>query len=235
MKLGWTVLAAVAILAVPAAAQQEASFSLEQKNVASQAEVVGGQRVDLPLTVNLTGEGFTCTQEVEAPVNVTAEASLASDAPPNAQLETTDAEHTFPIPTGEYQVSAYGQETNTTVSASAASGLQENTTATLTLTSNYPGGEHTGCLPMQFSPATSEPAEVEVSLIADDPPEPEPPDEPDDDPADDNTTAPPTNDTPTDPSEDEDDNGIPLPWQAAPLAAIAAALAIRRREGGAGR
>lgn len=231
MQAPWTLLACLLLLAAPAAAQQQASFSLEQTDAPSQAEVTGGESVELSLVANLTGEGFSCTQDVEAPVNVTAEVSLPEDAPPNASVALTDASKTFPIPAGEYTTDPYAEEANATVSASAASGLRENVTATVTISSEFPGGTYDSCVPSEFSPASSSPAEVELSLVADDPPEPE---EPEDngtmDP--DNETQPPANDSGA--NDSEDGNGIPLPWQAAPLAALGAALALRGREPGRG-
>jgi hypothetical protein len=232
MQVRWTVVAALLVLAAPVAAQSEASFSLEQKNVTSELEIRGGESASVPMDLNLTGEGFSCTAEVEAQVNVTVEASLPSDAPPNASLTPTDTQTVFAIPSGEYETSAYSQEESASVSASAGSGLTENTTGTLTISSEYPGGEYADCLPMTFPPANSSPAEVQVSLIADDPPEPEPedpPEEDDEETPEENTTAPP----PTNESngDEEEDNGIPFPWQASPLAAIGAALVLRRRAG----
>lgn len=233
MRFRWTVLAALLLVAAPVAAQQEASFTLEQEGLASEAEVEGGGSVDLAVGLNLTGEGFSCTQEVEAPVNVTVESSLPSDAPPNASLDVTEDQQAFAIPAGEYSTAPYSEEANATVSASAGSGLRENVTATLTVTSTYPGGNYTNCLPMEFPSASSSPGEVQLRMIADDPPEPEPDPEPEDNATDDNTTQPPANDSDANAS-DEGDNGIPLPWQGAPLAAIGAALLLRSRRGGRG-
>lgn len=230
MSVRRTILAALLLVATPVAAQQEASFTVEQKDLASQAEVEGGSTVDLTLTANLTGEGFSCTQDIEAPVNVTVEASLPSDAPPNASVDVTNASLAFPIPAGEYTTNAYSQEANATVSASAGSGLTENVTATLTVTSTFPGGNYSSCVPMTFPSASSSPGEVELRLIADDPPEPEPEPEPEGNETGENATQPPGNETPG--NETEEGNGIPLPWQAAPLAAVGAALLARTRQGG---
>lgn len=232
MQARWTALVALLVLAVPVAAQDSASFTVAQESPPARVSADGGTTAGIDLAVNLTGEGFGCTSEVEAPVNTTATVSLPSDAPPNASVETTMASLAFAIPEGQYETEPYNDVVNATVQADVGGGVRENYTATLTLTSTFPGGTYDSCIPMEFSPAESDPAEVQLQVVADDPPEPDE-DDGDEPPADDSGnetgpgTNPPANDTPG--NESEDDNGVPVPWTAAPLAAILAALAGRRR------
>lgn len=243
MQVRWTLLFATVLVAAPAAAQQ-ASFSLTQEGAPGEVEVTAGEGVELTVVQNLTGEGFTCTSEVIAPVNATVDVSLPSDAPANASVTPTNATKEFPIPANTYETQAYNQQANATVSADTDGGVRENYTATLTVESTFPGGNYSACVPMQFSPASSDPAEVTLSVVADNPPEDTGDDDTDDgdagtggnnstnnltdDP--DDTTEPPANDSGNDTGDGDDEaSGVPVPWQAAPVALAAAAIAVRSR------
>lgn len=238
MQARWIVLATALLLASPIAAQDSASVELTQKDVTSSVEVKGGGSVEIGLAVNLTADNFTCSSEVELPVNVTAEPSLPSSAPENASLSVQNATKAFPVPAGP-RTEAYTAEANATLTAEAGSGLRENTSATVTVESSFPGANYSSCVPMEFSPATSSPAEVKVDLIADNPPEPETDeDEETEEPTDNSTvqgnetTEPPTQNTTNTNASDEGPTGVPFPWQATPLGAILAALLLRRGEQG---
>lgn len=232
MQARWTIVVAALVLAAPAAAQ-EASVQVAQEEVPSRVMADAGTSEDVQLGVNLTAEGFSCTSEVIAPVNTTAEVTLPSDAPANASVTPTNASKEFPIPAGEYQTQPYQQRANVTLSADIGGGVQENYTATLTLTSTFPGADYSSCIPMTFAPAESGTAEVELKITRDEvPPEPDT-DEDDqgnqtDGPGDTTDDTDAGNGSAANDSADEEESGVPVPWQATPLAALFAALVARR-------
>lgn len=220
----WIVLAVLA-LAVPAGAQQ-ASFAVDQGEAPVELETEAGSSVSFDVDVNLTGEGFSCAGDVEAPVNATVEVEVPSSAPDNASVTPADASIGFPIPAGTYHTEAYNQSTTTTIEVETGSGVREDYTASLSLQSVYPGGTYMDCVPQEFPAAESETAQIQLDVLADRAPE-EPETDVDEEPED-NTTEPPMNDTPDDGSPDEEEDGIPLPWPLVPASLAALALATRR-------
>lgn len=224
----WIVLAVLA-LAVPAGAQQ-ASFSVGQSQAPASLETEAGSSTSFDVAVNITGEGFSCAAEVEAPVNTTVEASVPSSAPDNASVTPTDASLAFAIPAGDYHTEAYNDSATATIDVETDSGVSEDYTATLSVTSVFPGGMYTDCLPQEFPEAQSEALQVELDVTADQPAdqggdedEQQPEEEPED-----NTTQPPTNETPGEEDNGEEDNGIPLPWPLVPASLAAVAVVSRR-------
>lgn len=225
----WGLLLVLA-LAVPAGAQ-EASFTVSQQDVPVGEELEAGESISIAFDVGLQGDGFSCAAEVEAPVNATLEAQLPSDAPPNASVEPGEDSAAFPIPAGNYHTEPYNQSTAFEVPVETGSGVSENYTATLTLESTFPGGTYDDCLPSEFPEASSEPAEIRLDVVADEPEPEEPVDEEPEEPVNDtNETETPANGT----DDGAEENGLPLPATAVPPALIAAALlagARQRREG----
>lgn len=219
-------LAAVIVLALAApAAAQEASFAVSQADVPVGLEVDAGSTTSIAFDVNLTGEGFSCAADVEAPVNATLAADVPS-SPENASVDPGNASKAFPIPAGDYHTQTYNQSTRAEVDVAVGGGVSENYTATLSLTSTFPGGTYQDCVPSEFPEASSETAEIRLDVVAD---------EPEEEPEADDGTQPPaneTNETDTNGSDGdntstEDENGLPVPWQIAPLGLVAAALACR--------
>lgn len=223
----WALVVVVA-LAAPAGAQQ-ASFSVSQEEVDEELSLEAGGSATIGFTMHLAGEGFACTMDVEAPVNATLEATVEDPAPENASVTTTPANKTFPIPAGTYETEAYNESADAEVAVETESGVSENYTATLALTSTFPGGTYENCVPTEFPEAISETAEIELTVQADEPEPEEPVDEEptnDTDEQPDNGTANETDEGADEGSEEE--NGLPTPAILAPLAAIVAAVASRR-------
>jgi hypothetical protein len=88
----------------------------------------------------------------------------------------------------------------------------------------FPGVTYEECVPSQLPGDESDPAEIRVDVVADEPEadEPEPPVNDTNE-----TTNGTANETSNDTAAPEDENGLPVPWQLAPLGLGAAALARR--------
>lgn len=225
----WTVVLVVLALAVPAGAQS-ASFTVSQSPTSTQLQTEAGSSVSVDVGVNLTGEGFSCAAEVEAPVNTTAEASVPSSAPDNASVTASDASLAFTIPSGDYHTQPYNDSMTATIDVETGSGVSEDYTATVSLTSVFPGGTYMDCLPQEFPEAQSESAQIQIDVTADQPPQQGGDDgeEEPDDGMENNTTEPPTNESPGGEDSGGEDNGIPLPWPLVPLSLAVVALVSRR-------
>ncbi len=205
---------ALLVLAVPASAQQ-AHVSV-RSNVSQAPNVTqAGSSIEIDTSVDLRIEEFTCSQEIEVPVNVTMEAEVSSDAPANASVTTSNTTAEFPVPSTPYYTEGYEQSTTATVQATPQSGVSEDYNVSLAVQAVFEGATYDSCVPSEFSPAESNITEIDVLVRADE--------QPDDDVGDGDQTGNDTsdlNDTPGDGADEEageDENGIPLGPLAAPL------------------
>jgi hypothetical protein len=229
----WGLLLVVA-LAAPAAAQ-EASFDVAQSEAPSELTLEAGESTSMSPTVALSGEGFSCSQEVEAPVNTTVATAIEQPSPENANVTASDVAKTFPIRAGEYTTTPYNETANATIDVETDSGVTENYTATLEVTSTFPGGTYEACVPNEFPEASSDPVQIQLEVTADEEPEDEEPEEPTE-PMNDTVGNESTNDSAaddgSDPAGEDSEDGIPAPGAVVPLALVGAALlATGRRRG----
>lgn len=208
----------VLMLAAPVGAQQ---FTVSQEETPTELEIEAGSSASFDVTVTLSGEGFACTSEVEAPVNATLAAGEAS-------VTTEDAALAFAIPAGDYNTEAYNGTESAQLTVAAEGGETRNYTTTLDLVSTFPGGTYDACVPQEFPEASSEPAQITLDVIADEAPE----EEEDEEPVNEVGNETDQNETAGDEQTDEEENGLPLPASLVPPSLLAAALLVsdRRRE-----
>lgn len=213
LALALALLLPLAVLAVPASAQQ-ADVSVSSNVSQAPNEAQAGSSIEVDTGVELRIEGFTCSQEIEVPVNVTMAAEVSSDAPANASVTTSNNTAEFPVPSTPYYTEGYEQTTTATVQATPQSGVSEDYNVSLAVQAVFEGATYDSCVPSEFSPAESNITEIDVLVRAD-----EQPDDGDGDQTGNDTSD--LNETPGNGSDEqagEDGNGIPLGPLAAPLA-----------------
>lgn len=226
----WVPFVALLLIATPVAAQE---VTLTIENTPDERSIQAGQSIDVGGDVTIGVSGVDCASEVPLPVNLTASAS----APSGQQIDTEQGPVDFTLPAGAYHSEANGTQagpyTSTSpgaASVSPASGVTEEYTADIELVAVFEGASSMECLPNEIPGTESDPVTVPLTVTPDQaPPTDGDTNDTGDDPLDggpggsNDTTAPP------DGSEGEGDNGIPVPWQIAPLALALCAFALRRR------
>ncbi len=229
-----SLLVVLALAGSAVAQNQSASVSLVLENPPQAQEITAGESVDLGVDVNLTVSGISCTQSVPLPMNVTA--ALSGSFPDNASHTATPGALEFTVPQGahnsetsgtplEEQGGPYNEVQTGTVSLETASGIRQGYTVNVELVAETPGATSEGCVPMEIPATTSDPVSVPVQVAADNPPDPG------DDDGDELEGSPPgSNGTENTTSPPDEENGSPVPWFLAPLAAAGAAIAARRND-----
>lgn len=177
--------------------------------------VSAGDSTTVSVDVNLQGENFYCTGEVELPVQVSA--SGGSDVTATPASETV----TFTTSANIYNenTEAFNQTQPVDVTTSAGSGASSGSTQ-VTVTATFEGGDYTpDCGPQAFnSDEASAPYDVNVQGTSTD------------DGGTDGTDGG-AGGNGTDGGDDgsDDGNGIPGPGALAPLAVVGAAMLARAR------
>lgn len=222
-SIGVAIVAALLATAGLAAAQQ-ASFTVTLEPQGEAGELSPGQASSVSVEVRLEGDGFSCAEDEELPVELSASGSggvTGTADPSEIVFSNTMGVHSTSTPAGGYNES---EQATVTVQAGTSSGTHD-----VTLTGTFPGGSYgppDGSCSGEF-PSAEGTANIPVTVQADDTGDGTD-GTGDDGTAGDDTDGGGTNDGGNATDGGEDDNGIPLgPWMA-PLAFVGAALALRR-------
>lgn len=163
-RLGvWTIVLLLATAGFASA--QEATFSLNVKPASSSTTVDAGASSSVSVDVNLQGDGFSCAENEELPVNLTIAQTrgVSGSADPNPLIfSNTQGIHSSSAPSGPYN------ETQTaTVSISAASTASSGDRS-VQIQGVFPGGNYGAsgggsCEPGNF-PSAEDSATVTVTV-----------------------------------------------------------------------
>lgn len=218
-SIGVAIVAALLATAGLAAAQQ-ASFTVTLEPQGEAGELSPGQTSSVNVNVRLEGDQFSCADDEELPVELSASGSggvTGTADPAELVFSNTMGVHSTSSPAGGYNES---QQATVTVQAGTTAGTHD-----VTVTGSFPGGNYgppDGSCSGEF-PSAEGTANIPVTVQADNAGDGT------GGTGDDGTTGDDTNGTGGGNTTDgEEDNGIPLgPWMA-PLAFVGAAIALRR-------
>lgn len=212
--IGVAVIAALLATAGLATAQ---SFTVTLDAQSDPGDLSPGASDSVTVEVRLEGDGFSCADDEELPVEVTVDGAggvTGSADPAELTYGNTMGVHNSDSPAGGYNESA-----QTTVSVQAGT---QGGTHDVTVTGSFPGGSYgppDGSCSGEFPPAEGT-TSIPVTVQSDDP---APGGDGDDGTGDDGTDGNQTD------GGDGDENGIPFGPAMAPLGLLLAALSLRRR------